>query len=651
MSEHPVRGTRNSLLICLALWALFSVYAMCNLSHIALVVHMTVDQKDTAEIYYSPTGQWNENESVRIPIEPGGNETIFWLPGLLSGDSIRFDPGMLPQSYRIASMTWISTASDDFPVPLSKVQNLHSQASTLSSADGLQLTALDNDPQLGVPTPPLTTRIWAARWPFLASLSGLAALFLFRWRRWQPYWLAALYVGSAAIFYFFACLIVGPRVPMFDDWRYVIPSRFDLVDGGWQWLGAVGNDTYFLTNQVFDFIVLKLTNVDFLALRGFSVTVLLAQLTAQFIVIRRVLGATQGVAAIAVGLCIWSLTSNTYWSMTTIAYQQALPTFFGTLLLLRLISPDGNLRDRPGASLIVLASLASGLSYISGGMLLLSLGIAYLAACDWPRATLRRFSPGYTIGGMGLFLLVLQFTLVIIQQGSLLEHNHHSESVYPTDHRFWLFFFALFGRAAGYDGVSVPMDIFLCAIVLIPTLALAVPKVRSRLRAHHSGATMLALYAGIGAVTYAAIVSFGRAGFAAATEPAAVVTGMGKGRFHYWPIAAMLPFVWVGWYLVLSLLPRIRVPAMATVAALLLAPKSLPVMDHVSFLRQWADVAKDGAQCAVAHEQRAPGSSLVCTSLTGAPADIGVALEALKARNSPTYRELMREGATSELNE
>ena len=640
---------RKPLLVCLALWAVFSVYALCNLSHIALVVRMGVEQKDIAMVYYSPSGHWNEGEALRVTLEPGNNEAVFWLPGLLSGSAVRFDPGMNTQTFSVENVSWISTTSDHVTVPLSDISNPRPDASELSLNTALILVAHDNDPQLMVPTLPLITRLWGARWPALVSLFGFALLLMSRWRGWSPVSLAGIYVGAAAIFYFLTSLMIGPRIPLIDDWRYLISSPFNLIDGNWDWLTVVGNDTYFLTNQLFDFVVLNLTNANFFVLRGFAVSTLLVQIAAQFVVIRRVMDTAPSAAAIAVGLCIWSLVSNEYWAATTIAYQQGLPTLFGTLLLLRLTAPGGALVDRRNVVLIMLCCLASGLAYISGGLLLLSLGIAYLLAKGWPSTPRRELLPGYIIAATGLVLLILQFVLVIIQQGSLLQHNHHSESVYPTDHRFWIFFFALFGRAAGYNGLWLPLDMFFCGLILAPSLLLVLPSVRRSFGAQLQSAVMLALYAGMGAATYAAVVAFGRAGFAATTEPATVITAMGKGRFHFWPVAAMLPYAWIGWYLVTTLVLRVRVAALGTVATLLLIPKSLPVMDYVSFARQMADGARDGARCVVEHEKRLPDTPLnMCLSLTGVPADIGNAVDRLKARNSPTYRELMREGTGAE---
>ena len=101
---------------------------------------------------------------------------------------------------------------------------------------------------------------------------------------------------------------------------------------------------FFLTNQVLDFLVLKFSNVDFLWLRAVAAALLLLQMAVQYRVVSRAGQASPVVAAVAVALGIWSLSAGAYWYGTAIAYQQALPTLFGTLMLVQFVARDGSIR-------------------------------------------------------------------------------------------------------------------------------------------------------------------------------------------------------------------------------------------------------------------------------------------------------------------
>ena len=200
-----------------------------------------------------------------------------------------------------------------------------------SDAD-VTLDAHDDDPQLIVPTPPPTVRMGNIAPPLVFSVLALIG-FVAAYRRWSLSAVAAGVIACCGVMFLYTCASAGPRLPLFDDWRYVLPGRFNLVDG-WSWLGVVGNDTYFVTNQLLDCLVLRLTNIDFYTLRLVAVAVLLLQIALQIRILLRATHGRQEIGAVAVAATILSLAAGAYWSGdAVIAYQQALPTLFGTLLL------------------------------------------------------------------------------------------------------------------------------------------------------------------------------------------------------------------------------------------------------------------------------------------------------------------------------
>ncbi len=641
------------VVLAVALWLLMTAYLVCNLGHVQLAVTVFTDATDVGQLFYSHDASWNEPQSIVVSLSSGKNDMRFSPPGLLTGAVVRFDPGRRAATYRISSVRWL-TSNGQIPVPLETLRNARDDGSSLTaSATELVLVAHDNDPQLNIPTPGWSARVAATFWPLGAMV--LAAFMFLAYaisRRVCPPQLAAVFLGTCALFYFAACILVGPRLPLFDDWRYLLPGRFNLIDGSWQWLTVVGNDTYFLTNQVLDFLVLKFSNVDFFWLRAVAAALLLLQLAMQYRVVSRAAQASPIVAAVAVALGIWSLSAGAYWYGTAIAYQQGLPILFGTLMLVQLVARDGSIRSKVSLSALLACCIASGLAYISGGILITSLGVAYLLAVGWRRTPRSAMRVAAVLLGAGIILLMLQFVLVSMQQGSLLEHNHHSASVYPTDRRFWLFFFALYGRALGYGGVWVPADVLYTALALLPAAVLCVQRLRAPFGVAASDPqptwTLLALYAGIGSASYAAIVAFGRAGFAPPDATATVITAMGKGRFHFWPVAAMLPYAWLGWAALLQRMRAGKAIAVVIIGVLMLSPKSLGLLDHVSTLREVDRMAHEAARCAVAHLAEAEaGQAVVCTGLTGTPNEIGHTLIHLRTIKSPVYEELMAEGAVT----
>lgn len=640
----------RTLCFGLVLWAIASIYFAVNTLPTRLAVDLVVDTADVAQLFYSSNGVWSEAESESRALVPGWNRVTFTLPPQRSGANVRFDPGRNVATYRILGMRW-KRGGIDHTLSLNELVNPRPVVERVFFVnDELQLRSGDDDAQLLVPMPGWNWWVSSAILPLgVPTLGLLLVLYAGIRRNIDALRMATIFFGACALFYFVAYITVGPRLPLYDDWRYISPGRFNLIDGSSQWLTVASNDTYFLTNQLLDFVVLKFSNIDFFWLRNVALALLLLQLVMQYRIITRAANLRPTIAAVGVALGIWSLTSGSYWGATTIAYQQALPTIFGTLMLAHMVASDGSLRSRVSIPLLVLCCLGSGLSYISGGMLIMSLGIAALLMVDWrcPIASTRR--TGLILLGLGAALLILQLLIVSRQQGSLLEHNHAVASVYPNDRRFWFFFFSLYGRALGYTGLYAPIDALLALLTLFPALLFGVERLRALRGKNDSPQNqtwqLLALYAGIGSVTYAAMIAFGRAGFAPANGSLADIVAAGKGRFHYWPIAAMLPYAWLGWADIIQRLQRGANAVAAMVVTLMLVPKSLVAFANTTYLDSVDTLARTGAHCVVAHladiDAHRP---VICTTLTGTPIDMGLMVNPLRDRDSPTYEKLMEQG-------
>jgi hypothetical protein len=637
------------VLACALLWLLGTIYFFSNAGHVELHVSLETGSTDLVQTYYSFNGQWNENDSIKAALAAGANDVVVPLPGLFTGPAVRFDPGQKPGSFRLSDAYWI-VGTTRVPLDYTSIVNTNPLASTATASNtDLRLEARDNDPQLIVQTPPLMARMGNVALPLAFSVIALIVLVAANRRVSLPV-IAAGVVACCGALFFYMSASIGPRLPLYDDWRYVLPGNFKLT-GGWAWLGVVGNDTYFLTNQLLDFVVLRLTNIDFYALRLVAVAVLMLQIALQIRILLRTAQGRPFVGAIAIAAASASLAAGGYWSGdAAIAYQQALPTLFGTLLLGFFLRPADTKMRAFAIGAILVCSLASGLSYISGGVMLASLGAAAFVVYRRQSPSLTR--AGLLVFGMGVILFAVQFALVTLHQGSLMEHSHRAETVFPTDRRFWIFFVALFGRALGYRGVFIPIDVLCAALVLAPGIVIGWRELRGAATDSDSPRpwSLLALYAALGAGTYAAIVAFGRAGFAPDTSAASMITSIGKGRFHFWPIATMIPYAWLGWMACLRRMSRYAsLAAAAVVAFALVAPKSMATFDNASRLREIAAVEKSGARCVVAHlDDIEAGRPVVCKTLTSLPIDLTPTLRMLRDRHAAMYGQLLSEGVAAD---
>jgi hypothetical protein len=639
--------------VCLALVAgiLLTAFVAFNAAPLWLVVDVVADADDTAQVFYSAQQAWREDESLLDAVHPALTRTMWRLPGLARMQSVRFDPGRRAATYRVLGVRWFrGFLSRD--IALDTVTSGRDGMPAVLRQGELELVASDEDPQLIVPGP---GGLWLASslfWPTGAVALVVAGLLAAVWRRRLG--LRAMASASVVLATGFYCATIalrGAHLPLYDDWRYLALTSYNLVESGWRWMLGVGNDTYFLTGQVLDFVVLRLSHDNFELLRLFALALLALQVVLTLrVVARATAGMNAWPAFPALLLVGWSLASNAYWGTAVIAYHQFLPVLCGSLLLVQLVGADGTLRRRVSGAAVVPVCLASGLAYISGGLMTLCLALGFLLAQadvlrrDWHDRRLRQI---LLIGVLGAALLGLQIFLVTYKQGSLLDHTHATRSILPDDRRFWLFACAQFGRALGYFGTSAPVDAALTLVALVPAAAIGVERLVYGLvrgePAQRPAMTALTLYAGIAAVAYTAAVALGRAGFGAPDASAATMIEIAKGRFHYWPVAALLPFLWLGWVdLALRWHGRLPRAALAAAALAMLLPKSPRSWDLLEFLRFPVTTTARGAHCITQHLEEWPPAPFACPAMTGVEMDLLQPMHHLRRRDSVLYRQIER---------
>lgn len=642
-------ASRASLLFLTSLLGVMALsFACLNLYPTRLSIELAAAPGNVAQVFRSSSGSWNEQNSERTPIALAVEELHFQIPAGQVGSGVRFDPGTSGGDYRILAVRWQRGMMTRQLEP-EMIGNLREGVQQLV-VDGaaVKLYSPDSDAQVFLPAPGEPWRLFAL-WP----IGVVAAVFLYLLRRvWRnsisPTAVASAYVGLFAAVYVLVAFAYMSNLPLLDDWRYIVPGPLLLVGNEYGWMTLITNDTYFLTGQLFDFVALKLTNVNFLSVRWLGIGILLIYLVA----VRRTLLAAGGTtlgAAVGIALIAGVLGTNGYWGATALAYHQFIPLTVTAMLLAYVGRGDREIGLR--GSLLVIAPLcaAAGLAYISGGLMIACVGAGLLLAqADrWQQLRDSQVRTAWLITVLGAAFLVLQIWLVSTQQGSLMKQNHAVSSVYPNDPRFLYFVTALFGRAAGYTGTNIVIDSALMLLALFPAMLLAAERLWfgliRRQPAERPLLTALPLCAAAAALTYAAAVAFGRAGFHDVIYPQPSITAAAKVRFHFCTIAALLPLLWLGW---VELVRRstgrgqrlVTTAAAAAVALLLILPKTLASWRVADELQAVREQLTEGAYCAAAAMAAPSRPAVICTGLSGIAADLRPHLDVMKALDSHVHR-------------
>jgi len=495
---------------------------------------------------------------------------------------------------------------------------------------------------------PWPLRAW---WLLPATLFGLAGLLALRaWRSLpRPRGEAgdtAAYQARFPLLFLALCYGVmvdqaiglGAWLPLWDDWRYVYPGRFSLIEGPPQWLGAAGNDTYFLTGQLVDWLALRASGGSFLPIRLVALALL-----GVFLVFaaRFALALPRRQALLALLALAFVLGADGYWTLQAIAYHQFLPVLF-MMIALHVVRDQWQRPEPPGAAAlaaVAACALLAGLAYISGALLFVvfAAGTAVALAGSLRGDGLRRHLPLLVLFATALLATLVQVWLVTQAQGSLLERNHATETVLPDDWRFWAFQIGLVARAFGLRASLPVVEIGVYVLVLVAGLALLVRAWRSQGADRRLAALAVGLVGA--ALVYSSVVATARSGFASPDVPWDQVVAMAKARFHFWWLAALLP---VPLAMAFGMLPGFRRwgPVVVPLLAAVLVVSKVLVMagsDRDTFLRAGQQEAQ-GIACVRANHDR-PGP-LQCEGFY--PIDIRAAMEAARRQDLRLWRDLMQ---------
>lgn len=657
--SHVKRRYRLKLLaLASLLFTLVSWIIAANVIHGRLVIDLISPTADVAQVFYSSRAVWSEDHSVTRPTHIGANRLSFPIARGM-GAFVRFDPGANTVAYKIVKAYW-EIGIFKCKVPLTSLTGLNPLEQVKHSENVTEVASSDADPQVRILAPGKFWRVKSAA--LFASpliVGGLLLFTLIITGRMSPESIATYLVGFALCYFLFAMLEIGVWLPDFDDLRYigVGPPRSSFLNGGYDWLYAVGNDSIAFVGTFLDYVTLRVTNFDFGALRLMALALLVGYLFLQLNIIKSVLKRAPFVCAIGVAAMLLSLGTTSYWGTTAIAYQQFLPVFFGTAIIYLLVNESSK---RLSGKRIVLSSILSVLaclSYISGPLIIgaIAVSIIFVKARSIKEGKFDSHTIlAIVLGCISTVLLVSSVLLLAKTEGPLVSHNHAVASVYPDDLRFWIFFSAQFGKAIGYLGQYTPIDALVVLFFLTPffvAIPVCIARLKSNADTDFDSSLFLIVFAGTCAVLYTAAVSFGRAGFIPAGADKGLATSIAKARFHYWWIASFVPYFLVGWATMCRDFAH-RHPFTARivfvgVTVAILSPKSLVGWDYGAALRPEQDRVAAGAYCAIENSRpqlALSQRSFTCPDITGVEIPLGPVMENIRLRKLKVYEDMVDNG-------
>jgi hypothetical protein len=407
--------------------------------------------------------------------------------------------------------------------------------------------------------------------------------------------------------------------PINDDWRYYIETpKLEVLGAGLmperltlEWLMAPARDTVHVTGKALDWLIFNLLSHDYHLLATLSFGVFfggwLLCAAAFFLIAGRD-------DPVVLFLCLllfclplagspyWVTMSPQQWLEPAIAYHQVLPVL--GLLMLAVLSVMDLGRWKRGVRFVLFAAITTffALTYSSGAVSLLLLGVTLLA--------LTTLCPNREESGRGPLLipgLAISVSAAICLAVHILLPLHHYDLnpaleardyrlAYPSEGEFWRFFFGLFDRAVlstNTGPVSFWRGILVAAAVVFPPLALTARLVRGGFESTRKRTIAIVVVAVLTAVLgYAALVTHGRAHFGKQYLPwdqGEWPTLYAHSRFFFWWITAVLPLCALGWALVLerTMSRRVVRTVVGLLVVLALSPKRLHPASDITYTQQW----------------------------------------------------------------
>lgn len=408
----------------------------------------------------------------------------------------------------------------------------------------------------------------------------------------------------------------GTDLPFLDDWRAYNERTAGTF--GWDHLFQATNNTIAPIGLALDSLAQRGLGGNPIAYQALSMLAVLGALLA--LQWRLLAWAVPQPAArwTAFAASVFMLQSGSYWGEQNLAYHQALPlvALWGAAAL----NFTGRADDGWRPIGVLALGLAAGLSYISGAIGALLMGLAWcMLARAIPSLALGALARRARTGGLALALAGLLTTLLqlaLTRRAGADPRGLGMRLSSPAESDFWLYLAGKIGRASGHPWAATALEAA-WVVLLAVLMGLAAGWLLARgwhgLRDEPTARLVLLAWPFMALVgAYLAMVALGRTGLRdASIQSAADVFRFGYGRFHFFWVTLLFP-----WLLAVAFAARARAGALtarsgwAVLALLLLVAGARGVFDVPAYYRSASQFRAGEIRCLA--RQLGSGAPIVC---------------------------------------
>ena len=402
------------------------------------------------------------------------------------------------------------------------------------------------------------------------------------------------------------------NIPYYDDWRYFLPGAPHHMPKNLNlnWLFQPVNDTLYVTGKLFDFILFKLSNANFVFIH-LSVYFIFFGLVLFFyirLILRSCTVYSDFVKAASILLLLLTFDKNAYWGWQAVAYHQMIPIFCFPIMVFIIFSKLNRIFQ---VVLFAIVSFLAGLSYISGPTVLFGLSIGIFIYSLKSREKRPFFFLSLVIGILTLFIHLYLSKLFSVN----LTHTNRPLT-FPWEFRYWVFLVAIYGKAFG-SHFSSPWFLNFIWFFLLNLPVVFVLK-NSRKDFKFLELTYLSL--SISLFLYCAMVSFGRTQMYPFFNYKQL-TRFSQIRFYNWWIFWQIPFaflIYVKYLKNFDWFVKHKNLIVCSFAIFILFPKSNPKhfiqrYNYLDYYRHIYRLKREGMRC-IKHRKR-DGNPLECPSI------------------------------------
>jgi hypothetical protein len=351
----------------------------------------------------------------------------------------------------------------------------------------------------------------------------------------------------------------GTDLPFFDDWRAYDERNALSLDP--KRLFEAINNTISPIGLALDVFAQRWLGGNPLPYQTLTmVTVLGGLLSMQWALLSGVIKDVR-IRAVLFGFCVFMLQSGSYWGEQNLAYHQALPLL--GLMAATCITFRGRLDGLKLRGAVFLAGLFAGLSYISGSVTAVALGMGWLITSLVIRRHVVMTTMAVRLQTSGVAMLLAGVLTSVVQIAITRNpapgaRRQIMDLTGPVRTDFWAFLAGCVARASGTGFTSLHKELIWFGILALAVMAAVVYALHvlcfkggwCTSSQRRWAAVFLPLWVMV--AVYLGMVGLGRSG---AHDPS--IQGMGEvfrfgaGRFHFFWVTLLFPWLATGFVVAL----------------------------------------------------------------------------------------------------